>query len=141
MKTAKRERWAWIPGFEGRYEASNLSRIRSHCQPKLRILKPQPTGVYLTVGLLLPATHYKNGKVKTKAKAVKLYVHRCVLCAFKGEPYSSNHVARHLNGDPSDNSIENLEWGTRAQNADDHYEKLGRPRKTPLRHPNYKESL
>lgn len=49
---------------------------------------------------------------------VRRSVHRLILLAFRGRP-APGRVARHLNGDPTDNRIENLEWGTVAENNRD----------------------
>lgn len=43
-------------------------------------------------------------------------VHRLVLEAFVG-PAPEGHVARHLNGNPADNRLVNLAWGTLDENA------------------------
>ena len=45
-------------------------------------------------------------------------VHRLVLCAFGGIPLPGQEC-RHLDGDPTNNNISNLCWGSRAQNCDD----------------------
>ena len=46
-------------------------------------------------------------------------VHRLVLRTFVGEPSPDKPVSRHLNGDPLDNRLENLRWGTVAENSAD----------------------
>jgi hypothetical protein len=46
------------------------------------------------------------------------YVHRIVLEAFKG-PSPDGMEARHKDGDTSNNHIDNLEWGTHAENMED----------------------
>jgi hypothetical protein len=48
----------------------------------------------------------------------KLFVHRAVLFAFAGPPPPGMEV-RHLDGDPGNNAIENLAWGTRLENMQD----------------------
>ena len=45
-------------------------------------------------------------------------VHSVVLEAFKG-PRPPKNVSRHMDGVRQNNCIENLEWGTSAQNAED----------------------
>ena len=45
-------------------------------------------------------------------------VHRQVILAFKGSP-PARMECRHLNGEPTDNRIENLQWGTRSENTVD----------------------
>jgi hypothetical protein len=46
-------------------------------------------------------------------------VHTLVCCAFTGPPPEGMDQVRHLNGQPSDNSADNLCWGTALQNAAD----------------------
>src|SRR5262245_55405966 len=50
----------------------------------------------------------------------KRYVHRLVLEACS-EPPEAGQETRHLNGDRFDNRIENLAWGTRAENTADRF--------------------
>jgi hypothetical protein len=44
-----------------------------------------------------------------------VFVHRLVLEAFVG-PMPPGAVSRHLNGDPTDNRIENLAYGSQSEN-------------------------
>lgn len=46
------------------------------------------------------------------------YVHRLVLELFVG-PCPDGMECRHVNGNPSDNRLENLSWGTKAENTAD----------------------
>lgn len=45
-------------------------------------------------------------------------LHKLVLLAFRG-PAEQGQQARHLNDDKSNNSVENLAWGTASQNGQD----------------------
>lgn len=49
----------------------------------------------------------------------KLFVHRAVLMAHVGPPPEGQTFARHLNDTPNDNRVENLAWGSAAENAAD----------------------
>ena len=49
----------------------------------------------------------------------RLHVHHIVLLTFVGPRPHPSSVARHLNGDRLDNRIENLAWGTQAENIAD----------------------
>jgi hypothetical protein len=54
----------------------------------------------------------RNGEPKV------VTIHRLILMAFIG-PCPEGHEARHLNGNPLDNRLENLAWGTRSSNQGD----------------------
>ena len=53
-------------------------------------------------------------------KAVGTPVHQLVMRTFVGEPPAGQEV-RHKNGDPTDNRLDNLEYGTRTENILDVY--------------------
>jgi hypothetical protein len=100
------------------YEVSNLGRVRSLQRTVVtpqgvemkfpeRILKAHPD----THGYLRVALH--SGK-RTKG----FTVHRLVLTTFVG-PRPAGGQCRHLNGDKTDNRLENLAWGTARENTDD----------------------
>ena len=49
----------------------------------------------------------------------KFLAHRLVLLAFVGDCPLDKEVCRHLDGDPGNNLLSNLAWGTHQENADD----------------------
>lgn len=102
------EEWRDIKGFDG-YEVSSLGRVRSHWRgrPKVLKLKAHKQG-YLEIGLY-DAPRRDGGKQRYQL------VHRLVLAAFDRAP-NEGEVCRHLNGDPSDNRLDNLCWGTQSDN-------------------------
>lgn len=51
-------------------------------------------------------------------KERKIFIHSAVLLAFSG-PRPTGYDSLHGNGDPSDNRIDNLRWGTRKENLAD----------------------
>ena len=63
----------------------------------------------------------RDGKVK------QAFVHRLVLETFVG-PCLEGMECRHLDGDPGNNRLENLRWGTRQENAADCIRHGRRPR-------------
>jgi hypothetical protein len=109
------EEWRPIPGFEG-YEVSNQGRVRSWrvwghvnsdppTEPRNLKLQVDEAG-YVTVNLWgTEATHPRK-------------VHRLVYSAFKGS-LVAGLVVRHLDGDPSNNTPENLSLGTTKENKAD----------------------
>lgn len=66
----------------------------------------------------LDRSGYRLYHIKVDGKHLDRRGHRLILEAFVGlRP--AGMVCRHLNGDPADNRIENLQWGTYHENAED----------------------
>jgi hypothetical protein len=96
----------WRPIFRTGYEVSDQGRIRQG----QNILKLGHTvDGYPRIGLKTAANHWRP-----------YCVHTLVLTAFVG-PRPAGLECRHLNGNPSDNRLENLVWGTRRENVEDRY--------------------
>ena len=93
-----KEIWKDIKDYEGHYQVSNLSRVKSIKFGKERILKPvTDRHGYLIVGL------WKNNKQKTYK------VHRLVAEAFLPNPDNLPQV-NHKDENPLNNNVNNLEW-------------------------------
>lgn len=76
-----------------------------------------------TLRKMTPAKHksghmYVVTKWSKKVRARKAAVHHLVLETFVG-PRRNGMECRHLNGDPADNRLCNLAWGTREENVRD----------------------
>lgn len=99
--------WRWIDGFRGLYAVSDRGRVASLRGYKWRILSGGR------------GTQYGHRKVALGTRdGCSRWVHRLVLEAFVG-PAPDGAVARHLDGDPTNNSLDNLAWGTHADNGSD----------------------
>ena len=107
----------WRSAIPGRYEVSDLGRVRSvernvvggrhtHRRVPSRILTPDWSGRYARVTVSVDGEH------------LKLTVHLAVLEAFRGKR-PKGAQARHLDGDRKNNRLVNLAWGTPKQNAAD----------------------
>ena len=102
------EVWKDIEGYEGKYQVSNLGRVKSlrdsHGKYRELIMTGRNEGHgYLKVSL------YKNGK----SKGIK--IHRLVALAFIPNP-DNKHFVDHINGIRNDNRVENLRWVTHKEN-------------------------
>lgn len=101
------ENWLPISGYVGYYEISDHGRVKSLHREPYRILKPFPNGSgHLLVDLRVAGTRRT------------VQVHLLAMHAFVGPP-PEGMECRHLNGDPQDNRLENLQYGTRSENIHD----------------------
>jgi hypothetical protein len=67
---------------------------------------------------MLRPTAGRQGYQKVDLDDVTCAVHTLVLNAFVG-PRPAGHECRHLDGDPANNALTNLAWGTHAENYRD----------------------
>ena len=96
------EVWKAIPGYEGRYDVSNLGRVYSRVSGKTLAAGPDSRGYPLV--MLTPGRKYRR-------------VHTLVLEAFVGP--AVGRVVRHKNPPVSDVRLSNLEYGTQSENVQD----------------------
>lgn len=108
----EKERWRWIPGYEGRYEVSDRGRVRSYCVCGTTECSDKPTGI---VHDRNQASGHKRIALRVGGKTKHLYVHRLVLEAFVGS-CPEGMVCAHLDGNPSNNELGNLAWVTQKEN-------------------------
>ena len=107
----KMEKWKDIEDYEGRYQISNLGRVKSLKRKTFRyiressiIMKPlKGDGRYFQISL------WKNGKDK------KMYIHRLVGIYFIPNPDNKPQV-NHTDGNRLNNHVKNLEWSTGSEN-------------------------
>jgi len=99
------EIWKPIPGYEGRYEVSNLGRVRSFVRNYAGVfLKPgKASHGYYTVSL-----GSKNSRT----------LHSLVAETFIG-PRPAGQEVLHKDGSRTNNCVENLRYGTRSENIRD----------------------
>jgi hypothetical protein len=114
-----KEIWKPIPGYEGQYEVSDQGRVRS--STRLVMCEGTIKGSYFSVkqGRMLrpgrmPAGHLSVSLGRRNSQCV----HKLVLLAFVG-PAPEGFECLHANGNPADNRLVNLRWGTRAENIRD----------------------
>lgn len=100
------EIWKPIPEFNGRYEVSNLGRIKSFTRKKEgEIINGSPDGK----GYIMVKLYYGSQKNKM------CKVHRLVAEAFIENPNNYPQV-NHKDEDKTNNCVDNLEWCTNEYN-------------------------
>lgn len=104
------EIWKDIEGTDGKYQVSNLGRVKSIQGKREGFIKPEINiGGYLTVHLRV---NHKN---------LNRVVHRLMMKAFIPNPENKPFV-NHKDGNKLNNSFENLEWCTASENRKHAYD-------------------
>lgn len=106
------ETWVPVAGYEGRYEVSDLGRVRSltrkNSRGRLRqgrLLRPRKTSRdHLSVAFYVDRVRRD------------FQIHHLVLEAFVG-PRPDGMEGCHWDDDPANNSLDNLRWDTRSANV------------------------
>jgi hypothetical protein len=107
FKTAELGVWEPVPDFPD-YIVSKDGQVLSVKRGYGWILSPikRKRSGHLYVFL------YRDGQM------FKKYIHNLVLIAWNRQPLPGEE-GRHLNGNPADNHLDNLAWGTPQDNSDD----------------------
>lgn len=111
----KEEYWIPVKNFEGIYEISNFSRVRSLD----RECKTKSGSFYIRKGTVLKPIFCQNGYYyhNLEYRGYKLFTKRSILVAthFIENDLNKEEV-NHKNKNRLDDSIQNLEWTTRREN-------------------------
>lgn len=91
------ENWKTVEGYENLYVVSDTGNIKGEKRGKILTAHPNKGTGYFQVML------WDCGKIRLK------YVHRLVATAFLENPHGYKYVT-HIDGDLSNNRVENLQW-------------------------------
>ena len=112
------ETWKDVVGFEGKYQVSDLGRVKS--LPRVDCGGYHRTGRILS--LIDETSGHKQVCLSDGSRTKRGRVHLLVLEAFVG-PRPPRHVARHWpDRNPGNNQLSNLSWSTSSQNMLDRRE-------------------
>lgn len=114
------EEWRDIPGYEGYYQVSNRGRVRSIDRTTMAISSWDNKMIY---------RHYRGSIKKITLKSLgymqvtlakeglhkRELVHRIVALAFIDNPLNKPEI-NHIDGNKSNNEVDNLEWVTSSEN-------------------------
>lgn len=125
------EIWKDIDGYDGRYQVSNMGRVRAtilwsgrNYVNRHKILKPRDNGrCYMRVSLKRPDGVITNEQVS-----------HLVAEAFCENPHGYVEVD-HINADRKDNRACNLQWCTHSENVQWGYDRRGHVKQPPKRRP------
>lgn len=106
-----------IPGYEGLYKVSNFGTVFSY-GGKRKFGKITYTFPAKELKLTI-SRGYAFVSLSKNSKPKKFGVHHLVLLAFVGKKPFKNAEVRHLDGNPSNNKLENLAYGTKSENMQD----------------------
>ena len=109
------EEWKDVPGFDGRYQVSDLGRVRSVDRP-VRCTSCRGEEVRIARGRVLRPCSVPTGHLRVPlGRGALRSVHALVAEAFIGPRPPGCDVA-HLDGNPRNNVPSNLGYATRTEN-------------------------
>lgn len=103
IESMEGEVWKFVNGFGRGYEVSNMGRFKSNYAGRAKLMMGTRTH-----------TGYIEIVLRKKGVRTRFIGHRLIAEHFNVK--GSGDCINHINGDKTDNRVENLEWCTRSEN-------------------------
>lgn len=120
------EIWKDIQGYEELYQVSNLGNVRSKTREWEQKHYSGGKSKYKKEGKILKVQADKNGYMHIdlhKGKKIeRVLIHRLVATHFIDNPNKYKYI-NHIDSNPKNNKVNNLEWCTQSHNILHAYEK------------------
>lgn len=130
------EEWKPIPGYQGRYEVSNLGRVRSSTFTVWQVNRWGKVAPRVFPAKEIQGSDNGNGyqyiTARLNGKKKNLYIHRLVAELFVPNP-NNFPVVDHLDFNKSNNAFYNLEWVTQKENVNRARPRMSKPHKVSSR--------
>lgn len=101
-------KWKHVVGYENLYQVSDDGRVNTRNR----------RGEWVPKALNSDKNGYRRVTLSKDGQKRSRLVHHLVLEAFVG-PRPEGYECRHLHGNPGDNRLENIAWGTSSENGRD----------------------
>lgn len=122
MAGAESEQWLPVVRYGGLYEVSHHGRVRSLDRFTVDTLGRRRFYPGRVLSPCLNGSHtgsYPSLNLSRQGRNRTVRIHLLVLEAFVGPRPDGKDVTRHLNGNPTDNHLSNLAYGTSSENMQD----------------------
>lgn len=120
MEVCDKALWMPIKGYEGLYEISNAGEVRGVDRVVATSKSTIVNGVVrVPPRTIIPCTSvdgYSRVRLCKNGVKKKVFVHVLVLSHFGEEKTVPSAQCRHMDGNPRNNCIHNLSWGTAQDN-------------------------
>lgn len=125
---AEEEIWRDIPGWEGKYQASSLGRVKSITHKISTCTGKIIDKVGIVRRPFMSKEGYLSVSLKSGGKRAWRSVHSLIAMSFLGhKPDGHKLVVNHIDGDRSNNQVNNLELVSHRDNLTIKYRKYKRP--------------
>lgn len=119
------EIWRDVVGYEGLYQVSNIGRVKGVARKVVFSGNKMKNWSEKVLAIGTNKLGYQQITLSNNTKTKRHSVHRLVALAFIERPHQKPDI-NHIDGNPSNNKVENLEWCTRSENGLHSYRVLGR---------------